>query len=106
VSATSHSRSIAAPRVSQPTVSMRTTGVASLALFGVAFAWAFVGGHHQLAFWVLSGLVPFFTPASLAISVAATAQGIGSWGVVVVQFVAAGLGLVTLLGGLRHLDEL
>jgi hypothetical protein len=104
VSALSHP--LAAERVWHPTVSARTTGVASLTLFAVAFLWAYAQGHTQLAFWVLSGLVPFFTPASLAISVAATAQGIGSWGVVVVQFAAAGLGLVTLLGSLRHLDEL
>ena len=50
--------------------------------------------------------VPFFTPASLAIAVAATAHGIGDWGVVVVEFAAAALGLVTILGSLRHLDEL
>lgn len=106
MSAASDAHPIAVSRVWHPTVSARTTRVASLTLFAVAFLWAFAGGRHQLAFWVLSGIVPFFTPASLAISVAATAQGIGSWGVVVVQFLAAGLGLITLLGGLRHLDEL
>jgi hypothetical protein len=93
-------------RVAQPTVSVRTTGVASLALFAIGFLWAFAGGHTQLAFWVLSGLVPIFTPASLAISVAATAHGIGNWGVVAVEFVAAGFGLATVLGAVRHLDEL
>ncbi len=100
------SYSLAVPRVARPTVSLHTTGVASLALFAVAFVWAFAEGHTQQAFWVLSGLVPIFTPASLAISVAATAQGIGSWGVVVAEFLAVGLGLVTLLGALRYLDEL
>jgi hypothetical protein len=97
---------LVATRIARPAVSARTTGVASLSLFAIAFLWAFAGGHTQLAFWVLSGIVPFFTPASLAISVAATAHGIGNWGVVLVEFAAAGLGLVTLLGSLRHLDEL
>jgi hypothetical protein len=104
MSATSHP--LAVTHVAHPTVSVRTTGVASLGLFVVAFLWAFAEGHTQLAFWVLSGVVPFFTPASLAIAVAATAHGIGDWGVVVVEFGAAALGLVTILGSLRHLDEL
>jgi hypothetical protein len=104
VSATSHP--LVVTRVARPTVTTRTTGVTSLALFAVAFLWAFAGGHTQLAFWVLSGLVPIFTPASLAISVAATVHGIGNWGVVAVEFAAVGLGLVTLLGSLQHLDEL
>jgi hypothetical protein len=104
MSATSHP--LVATRVAHPTVSARTTGVASLALFVGGFLWAFAEGHTQLAFWVLSGLFPFFTPASLAIVVAATAHGIGDWRVVSVEFVAAGLGLVTVLGSLRHLDEL
>jgi succinate dehydrogenase hydrophobic anchor subunit len=104
MSATSHP--LVATRVAHPTVSVRTTGVASLGLFMVAFLWAYAEGHTQLAFWVLSGIFPFFTPASLAIVVAATVHGIGDWRVVVVDFVAAGLGLVTVLGSLRHLDEL
>jgi hypothetical protein len=104
MSATSHP--LVVSRVARPTVSVRTTGVASLTLFVAAFVSAFAEGHTQLAFWVLSGVVPFFTPASLAITVAATAHGIGDWRVVVVEFVAAGLGLMTVLGSLRHLDEL
>jgi hypothetical protein len=104
MSATSHP--LVVTRVAHPTVSARTTGVTSLLLFVVAFLWAFAEGHTQLAFWVLSGVFPFFTPASLAIAVAATVHGIGDWRVVVVEFVAVGLGLVTLLGSLRHLDEL
>ncbi len=95
-----------ATRVARPIVSPRTTGLASLSLFGVAFLWAFADGHTQLAFWVLSGVFPIFTPASLAISVAATAHGIGNWGVVALEFVAAGLGLTTILGSLHYLDEL
>jgi hypothetical protein len=106
VSATTHSHPLTVDRIAYPIVSVKTTGAASLALFPIAFLWALSDGHTQLAFWVLSGLFPIFTPASLAIAVAATAHGIGSWGVVALEFAAAGLGLVTVLGSLRHLDEL
>ena len=108
MSAPSHtlSRPTTVDRVAYPAVTARMTGTASLALFGVAFLWAYAGGHTQLAFWVLSGLFPVFTPASLAISIGATVHGIGNWGVVAVEFAAAGLGLFTVLGSLRHLDEL
>jgi hypothetical protein len=104
VSALSHPH--VTTHVAHPAVTPRATGIASLTLFLVAFLWAFEEGHTQLAFWALSGVFPIFTPASLAISVAATAHGIGSWGVVVVEFAAAGLGLATILGSLRYLDEL
>jgi hypothetical protein len=104
VSALSHPH--VATHVALPTVSPRATGIASLTSFLIAFLWAFEEGHTQLAFWVLSGVFPIFTPASLAISVAATAHGIGNWGVVVLEFVAVGLGLATILGSLHHLDEL
>ena len=91
--------------ISRPAISVRATAISSFSLFMLAFFWAYGEGHRQLAFWILSGLMPIFTPASLALSVAATVHGIGSWGPVAVEFGAVGLGLMTILGSLRYLED-
>jgi hypothetical protein len=84
----------------------RLLGTVSLALFALAFAAALAHGHTQLAWWAVSGLFPLITPASLAMCVAATVQGIGSWSVAVVEAAAVLMGLAALLRAARHLDAL
>ena len=103
MSATSHP--LAVPRVARPTVSLRTTGVASLSLFAVAFVWAFAQGHTQQAFWSVRARPHLHAGVARHLG-RGDGAGHRELGVVVVEFLAVGLGLVTLLGSLRYLDEL